>query len=441
MLATSFMRITSETPGQSLVLEGARPSLPTLALAELGAVLALIAYSSPGPALWDRLQQEGPDSAFVRTGAAVLSLGLLAVALHACFRLRGTRRIQSLVIDSPASALRLVESGWLGWFRRDRRIPLADLAGAKLEAELVRGGQEDAALVLTLAVRRDGKSCPVVAHLMVEGVNRREEVADLAFRLGAAAGFRSHLVARNDSFGVEVSLLAGEAPGHAPLPPVTGGARYAQDAVSQAARAAVATERVASFDPGSFSGPFRTVEWAPGRRVRLYRRPGLGLVAGALLALLAVGFLAMAYGGAVNADSLETGVMSVLFLGGFGAILLGGSLWLAHSALPCDTVFDWAGASIVVRWRLRRTAIPFSSVAALEMRSVVERRTDKDGRHTSTYWRNVLSARHRTPGADGTTRTDLAETADLENPDQPRRQMLPLLTDLASALGVEKVVS
>ncbi|MBN2369076.1 MAG: hypothetical protein JXO72_01170 [Vicinamibacteria bacterium] len=438
----SFLRITSETPGQAVVMEGTRPEVSRTAILELAIALTLIVvgYFWMGPSYWDRWPDVGPDSSFIRMGAVVFLLVFLGALLHACYLIMRARAILSLAVDSSASSMHVVECGVFGWMRREWRIALSDLAGATLWAELMQERKEDALLRLTLAVTDKNGAHPHEIQISVLGVNRSEEVADLAFRLGAAACFRAHRVVRNDAFNVEIALTKGEENGDSPLPVLNERAQYAQDIVCAAARSAVAEERIAPFDPKTLTGPFRAVAWEPGRRVRLHRRPGPGLIGGALFVLIAAGFFAMAYGGAVNADVPEEAWIGALLFGLFGASLLGYGLWLAHAALPCDVVFDWDRRTILVRRRLRRTTIHFATVEALEMRSQAETRTSKNNRR-NTYWRCCLTVRHRALEVDGSNQTDLAESAEFENPADPQRQMLPLVTDLANAMNVKRLVA
>jgi hypothetical protein len=83
--------------------------------------------------------------------------------------------------------------------------------------------------------------------------------------------------------------------------------------------------------------------------------------------------------------------------------------------------------------------IPFPTIVALQMRSETEVRSDRS-RNSSRYWRCTLSLQHRPIGDEETRRTDLALTQDFENPVDPRRQMLPLVTDLAGAMKVDKLI-
>ena len=147
-------------------------------------------------------------------------------------------------------------------------------------------------------------------------------------------------------------------------------------------------------------------------------------------------------GGAADSDSdaVVTAVVAILTFGVLGTVLLGGGLWLAYSALPREAIVDWGAGTVTVRDRLRRTVIPFPTIVDLRMRSETEVRSDRS-RNSSRYWRCILSLQHR-PLADGETRrTDLAETQACENPADPRRQMLPLVTDLAEAMKVDKLIA
>jgi len=134
----------------------------------------------------------------------------------------------TLRADRDTGAIEFVERNALARRERRQTVPLLQLAG--LSVEMIAGRRTRSApspmwsilvpnVRITLRID-DGSRRPQVRVLRihVEGVDRREEVADLAYRLGAASGLAYQRVVRSDPRDIELSdghaiaIVIGSAP-------------------------------------------------------------------------------------------------------------------------------------------------------------------------------------------------------------------------------------
>src|SRR5262249_18789772 len=89
----------------------------------------------------------------------------------------------------------------------------------------------------------------------------------------------------------------------------------------------------------------------------------------------------------------------------------------------------------------RTVAIPLDSVAAVELDCVHDKRSSGGQNPVVTHrYHCDVSARWRKPGG-GEEKTLLVQTSETDEPERPYRDALPLATELAEALGVERRVS
>jgi hypothetical protein len=278
--------------------------------------------------------------------------------------------------------------------------------------------------------------------LGVEGIDSHQEIADLAYRLGAAAGLPYQRVVRNDPRDFEIELGRAGAPGFARVPTLDSRADYARNKVASAAAAATAQERVAPFDPATFGCDHKVTAWSPLREVR-FEKP-FGFAAVGCLPFAAAGFLAapavfVLMGGASTGLGERVGVS--LFVGVFGLLIGGVSLYAAYSALPRRVVLDWSERTIRLGGLFRRQEVAFSDVTRLALKCV--RVYHSGGKNSSSYhsYHCELHAHVRDPLAGGEKPLLLVETSHhREDPDTPYRQALPLVTELATALNVRREV-
>lgn len=429
------LKVTADEPGRRLILvtgEVERRLPPEGCLAGVFAVFLFLQGLS--------LLREIASGAHhpLRAGFAVLVLAtLLALVVRAAARgaFRGHERVRRLDFDREQGLVRLHTAGRFLGRERQTAIPPAEIRSASLRTEprLAQGGLP----VLRLRLAFGPESAPRDTDLVfcVEQLTRREEMADLALRLAAVLELPFLRVVRNDPRDFEAALDRAYAPGAERVRAPEGPADYARDAVTARARAAVAEERVPAFDPASFPGRYRVREWRPGRRVRIRKPLSPAVVPAVALALLGgLGSLAPLL---LGDAALRLTVLLIALP--FTLSLLGLGAWLAWRALPREAVFDWLPARLTLRRPFRRTAVPFPEVASLEMRGQV--RVRRQGRNEERFHRCVVSVAFRgAPG--GPARLEvLAETPEFrDDPDQPYRLALPLVTELAEAVPARRLI-
>jgi hypothetical protein len=379
---------------------------------------------------------------------AILSFGARVVFRRAWapFRLRA---------DRESGVLEFVEQHLLTRRQRLETFSLMELAGLSVERIGERGSRSASRssmwdaftpnVRITLRVDDSSRKPRLrVLKVHVEGVDRREEVADFAYRLGAACGLSYQRVVRSDPRDIELEISSSMGIGHEPIPALEGRANYAADVFSQAAATAAAEDRVPPFDPAQFPCDHKVAKWLPGREVA-FRKP-LGSSAIGCLPFAIVGFLAgpalFILSTSRRPDTaLADRLIPSAFLGLFGLIfgLLG--LVAVVSGLPRRATIDWARQTITIGGLFARTEIPLADVSAVEARCV--RTFHSGGKSSSSYhsYRCEVQMHRRDPASAGKP-VVLVKTPEFrEDPDTPYRRTLPLVTELAEALGVERRVT
>jgi len=283
-----------------------------------------------------------------------------------------------------------------------------------------------------------------VLELHVEGVDRREEVADLAYRLGAACGLSYQRVVRSDPRDIELDVTPSMGPGHERIPRLEGAANYAADVFSKAAVTAAADERVPPFDPAGFPSDHTVAKWLPGRQVQLRKPLGFAAVGCLPFAiaglLLGPGLYVLSASRRPEVAAFERFVPS-LGVGMFGLFVGLIALLAVAAALPRRLTIDWARQSISIGGLFSRTEIPLPDVAAIEAKCV--RTHHSGGKNSSSYqsYRCEVVVHRRDP-ASAHKPVVLVQTREFrEDPDTPYRRTIPLVTELAEALGVERRVT
>lgn len=137
---------------------------------------------------------------------------------------------------------------------------------------------------------------------------------------------------------------------------------------------------------------------------------------------------------------LTTRVMISRFIGLFGIVIGGLAIAMIVSALPRRVALDWGARAITLAGLTSRKEIPFVDVSALELRCLRVYHSSKSSSYHS-YHCEVRA--HYADPTTGQTKTEvLVETNRFrEDPDTPYQQALPLVTDLAGALHVERRVT
>ena len=111
---------------------------------------------------------------------------------------------------------------------------------------------------------------------------------------------------------------------------------------------------------------------------------------------------------------------------------------VVHSALPRTVTFDWTTARATARGT-GRFDLAFADIAALELRQV--HRVSR-GKNSTTHWYYCTILLHRRGSGGGGRPITVVETTQLrDDPDTGYRAALPLATELARALGVERRIT
>jgi hypothetical protein len=427
------LRIETDEPGFRLILAGPAPGGPAALAIVAGVIFVIVAVPTVGGSLIDLFQSGFAVHGLTRVAQSAL-IPTLAVVLF-LFSIWRSRRISRLAFDGISQQVEITQVRAFGGGRGlQERIPFASLQSLSVSAtspvtnRLARPG-----LKVTLQLRTEA-GAQRQWQFSVAGLDQREEGADLALRLGAAAGFAYHHIVRSDQREIEIEFGRGRGGAFTPMPELRAKADYDRDQVPAEAKAMAAEEATPPFDPASFKGDHRIVVWQPGREVRFRKPTGLGAIGCAPgLLLLLVGPVYLLW--AVGRPGIDLGskLVGAGVLGFFG-LVFGGISWLVVSTSLGRTVsFDWAERRMEVR-SLRRRSYAFSQVRAVELKCV--RTTGKGG--GSYYCRLIVQV--ETP-----TETKSVELLWTEfykyDPDTPYRMALPLATDLATALGVPRVIT
>jgi hypothetical protein len=437
------------------VLEGTVPRIPAAGLGCIAAFLLPFVVTSAwylGASLFRGLSSDPLNLAI--TAFTTLFWAAVVTSLVRVVRRRAWMPSQ-LRADRDAGIVELLERSVLTGRERREAVPLAELAGLSLETVTRRridartrdlaGEAFDPNVRIRLRIDVGSRKPRVrVLELHVEGVDRREEVADLAYRLGAACGLSYQRVVRSDPRDIELDVTPSMGPGHERIPRLEGTANYAADVFSKAAVTAAADERVPPFDPAGFPSDHTVAKWLPGRQVQLRKPLGFAAVGCLPFAiaglLLGPGLYVLSASRRPEVAAFERFVPS-LGVGMFGLFVGLIALLAVAAALPRRLTIDWARQSISIGGLFSRTEIPLPDVAAIEAKCV--RTHHSGGKNSSSYhsYRCEVVVHRRDP-ASAHKPVVLVQTREFrEDPDTPYRRTIPLVTELAEALGVERRVT
>ena len=437
------------------MLEGTVPRIPAAGLGCIAAFLLPFVVTSAwylGASLFRGLSSDPLNLAI--TAFTTLFWAAVVTSLVRVVRRRAWMPSQ-LRADRDAGIVELLERSVLTGRERREAVPLAELAGLSLETVTRRridartrdlaGEAFDPNVRIRLRIDVGSRKPRVrVLELHVEGVDRREEVADLAYRLGAACGLSYQRVVRSDPRDIELDVTPSMGPGHERIPRLEGAANYAADVFSKAAVTAAADERVPPFDPAGFPSDHTVAKWLPGRQVQLRKPLGFAAVGCLPFAiaglLLGPGLYVLSASRRPEVAAFERFVPS-LGVGMFGLFVGLIALLAVAAALPRRLTIDWASQSISIGGLFSRTEIPLPDVAAIEAKCV--RTHHSGGKNSSSYesYRCEVVVHRRDPASAGKPLV-LVQTREFrEDPDTPYRRTIPLVTELAEALGVERRVT
>jgi hypothetical protein len=444
------LMVWKDDPGKRLVLEEV-PGFAIAPVVTIGCLATVFVLLSALPIRSLARAALAGESllALLVAGAFELLIGAgLLLAVWQTFE--ATRHVVRLAADAKTGALRIDERGLLGWPSRSRLIRFDQLVAATCEG-VVGGGREDAGRGPLAAFAAQGAQ--VTLHLWIDGtareegrkrfrlsvlgLDKREEVADLALRLAAVCGLGYYEVTQSDPRRVTVEL-SGVRSGTlvaAPLPERR--ASYDADRVAETAREAVAQEKLPPFDAASFPSEFRVTNWEPGVIVRLEKPARL-----AALACLPCSLLLLAGPAAFvfilrHADpSNRLGAAAFALV--LGIVLGGAALAAGIDGLPRRVTIDWATGKIGL-WRPGKwTEIATYDATAVELVCL----RHKPSRGPTTYRCEVKVWRRDRDHDDEERATTLVETRSFAgDADTPYGHALPLATELAAALGVPRRIT
>ena len=447
------MKVTRDVPGSRLTLEGEAPRIPPGAPS---AVLFVVSLPFFAYTLWSlpAAFAEGAEPG-QKIAALALSLFWLGLFFATGRAMRGRGRWPTGVdADRTAGELWLRQSRSFGGVTPEAIIPIERLDGITVRRtakapslfDPLRPVKAGPGVALTFRIRRQGASSGLDSHEVVCGIehlDRPEEVADLALRLGAATGLTFFRTVRSDARDVEVELRRGFETGFREVPAGLGRADYAKDVVAAPARAIADTETVPSFEPKGFRGDHRIAAWTPGSEVR-FRKPlslaAIGCLPFTLLVFagpLAFFFIRMV--GAKDGSDTGSRVVVSLVLGLFGLLFGFIAIVAVASSLPRTVLLDWTTRKVAFRTLTKRREYAFESIQAVEMKALDHLSTGKSPRHY--YWCEVgLHVRNDTTG-DVAYEALVSTERVQDDPDAPPRMALPLATELAQALHVPRRVT
>jgi hypothetical protein len=426
------MRISHEEPGRRLELVKSedRFSLPGVAI-----ILGLTALvATPWRGLWAILVHGAGRDTLDLVPSAIWAAGGLFILLSAF----GGHRLEGLCADRNSGRLEWRRSHVLGLVRWTSGWALETLGGLTLALAAREGPPRKGAWPLRLTLRRrPGQgSRERTIDFRVADLDRADEVADFALRLGAAAGLRFYRVTTNvgGRFAIEVSAEGG--PGFEPVPAVANRAGYEANAVSSAAAAAAATERLPAFDPAKFPGTARVSAWDPGREVRFERGWSLPILLSPLVLAVFLGPLAF-----FRLPSLQTApllprivALVMITLVGVGLAVVGGAG--ISEGRPRRVSLDWTTRLLHVDAPGHRRTIPFSDITTVELRNKMLETGRVSGRMIRrSFWSQVCL--HLRAPADPTDELFAQTKPFREDSTTPRQMAEPLARELAAALGVE----
>lgn len=207
-------RIDEDQPGRRLVLvwQGRAPrrALRWLAFAAAIAMLAgavWFARNEVWPVVNKGMQQPGGDPIGLAVLGGILVVG---VCVGAFYLVRGagsaTRYVSRTSWDANDAVFEVVESGWMLFSRRRKRVPLGAIRSLEMKvgSETSRGGLP---VRLVSAFLQDGQREEVVQSLPIQSVDRRTEAMDLLFRIARITGHSRYQVMRSDPRELRIALL------------------------------------------------------------------------------------------------------------------------------------------------------------------------------------------------------------------------------------------
>lgn len=301
------------------------------------------------------------------------------------------------------------------------------LTAAEIEARLPPARR----LLLSIGEEHTGTGRWTQIPIPLEGIDTLEKLTALGLHMATVTGLDWAGVFELPRIAPEVHLLRSRGPGSTRISAEVvrqGGAAFT-DLVAQL----LERRKTPPFHPADFRSDPRLTDWRPGTRVEL-RRPFSALaVAAAPLPLLVFGGPAAILWS--NGRGRPMDVFTTIFVTVFSAAIGLGCVALVRSLLPRSVVFDWSTKRLEVRSPFRRWNVAFDEIRGLELRSG-SMSTSNEGGGSTTYHCELAVL----------TRTDPKPRILLKVPggpdrDRSLRRAIPLMHELARALGVKRRVA
>jgi hypothetical protein len=275
----------------------------------------------------------------------------------------------------------------------------------------------------------DGKSVTTPVPIPLEEIDTVEQLIELAMNLAAAAGLPYIGVFEIPGFDAEVHAMREPGRGLVELP--SAAVERGGETLSQAAADLLAGKILPPFEPDALGGDLDLVDWRPGDRVVFRRGLRLSTVLAAPLSLLmlggpVLGVLMASLGRPMDAVTLV--IVSMM-----GCAFGGAFLYFFFQRLPRRVVFDWREKTLAVEAPVGGWTLRFSDIDRLDLRLGSESTSSEGGGTTSWFCELKVVPRGQKPRL-------LLTTDQADNRETPLRRALPLVTDLAAALGVRKRV-
>ncbi len=367
---------------------------------------------------------------------AILALWLAVVALFALYAVTRSRRLALLSANRATGEWVMEDWAPIAFFARRRVLPISAVEWMEVRTLRVFGALEGAALPLQVRLGlRGGGTFELPQRIEVHGLDKRDEVLDLAFRFAHVAGWAHHRVVRNDhlEFHVDVSRAARE--GSTPVPPLSGPAEYERDQVG--IPAGRLEHDVPPFDPASFASEYRVVRWDPGRDVWLSReatpgqavRNALGCGGLFLFGTAVVWVASMAW-------DLPAFLPAVTTTGGLALYGLT-VLHYRRRALSGQVRVDWWNRRISIERFGERVEVPFDIVERIEVVALRNEHLSTEGQTPYATYRVQIFARLTRALREAMRTEMIVETKETrDDPETPYRSGLPFGIELARAIGV-----
>lgn len=367
---------------------------------------------------------------------SILAAWLVLVTAATLYMLSRSRRLVLFSVNKALGEWVVDESSPLAFLARRVVLPLGSVERMELWTVRTFGATRDAALPLRWRLALGGgRYLDLGQHVQVHGLDKREEVLDLAIRFAHAAGLGHHRVVRNDHLELRLTLSRAAEEGSSPVPPLSRPAEYERDRIGIPADR---LERdVPPFDPSRFASEHRIERWEPGKELLLVRpsTPGqalqnaLGCGVMFAFATLLAWAVSIAWDIPAFMPSAATGA---------GLILYG--IAVVHhrrKSMRGQVRLDWRAQTMSIERFGSVLDVPFDIVERIMVVGVRTEHGGGDGESPYTMFRLQVFARLSRSLREAMRLELIVETKESrDDPDPPYRSGLPFGIELARSLGV-----